>query len=246
MCVWLLCCRNIFVALFFGSVYFHMATGLQAPLYTNRLALLFFCTTFQMMTHQKAVPLMFQDRLQFYRERGSGSTAALPFWRSVTYLQIPAMFIDTLMFSVILWSMAELSGSFRFFWGSLFLTSVTGFVMAQLVAAVSSSAMTAASLYLIFIFWMISFSGFLVFIPEFSYWLRVWAPYTSYLRWCFQGLVLNEFDGNDSLPLGQIYINNLGFSSFSHEHCVSMLPVFLGIMCVLTVSALHFISFERR
>jgi hypothetical protein len=198
------------------------------------------------MTHQKAVPIMFHDRLLFYRERGARACSAFPFWVASSFLQLPVAFVDTLVFGGIVYSMAGLAGSFSFFWGTLFLTSLTGFQMSVLVAAMSPSAIAAISVLMVCLFWTFSFSGFLVFIPEFTYWLRCWAPYTSYARWAFQGLVLNEFIDNPSLPLGQLYIDNLGFDTYNHEHCVSIIPIFTVIMSVLAWLALHSLSFERR
>lgn len=239
-------CSHVVCALFFGSVYYQLSSGLSAPDYTNRMALLFFCTTYQIMTHQKTVPIMFNDRLLFYRERSAGACSAFPFWVSVSFLQLPIAFVDTLVFAGIIYSMAGLGGSFSFFWGVLYLTSVAGFQMATLVASVSPSPMAAISLFMVCLFWVFSFSGFLVFIPEFAYWLRCWAPYTSFVRWGFQGVVLNEFVNNDSLPLGQLYIDNLGFDTYNQEHCAGLIPLFIFIYSVLAWLALHCLSFERR
>lgn len=238
--------RHIVCALFFGSVYYQLSTGFETPDYTNRLALLFFCASYQIMTHQKTVPLMFTDRLLYYRERGAGASSAFPFWVSASYLQLLISFVDTLVFAGIVHSMTGLAGSFSYFWGVLYLTSITGAQMALFVAAASPSPMAAISLYLVCLFWVIAFSGFLVFLPEFAYWLRCWAPDLSYLRWGFQGLVLNELKDNSALPLGPIYIDSLGFGNYNQEHCVSLIPIFAIAMSILSCTALHFLNFERR
>ena len=73
-----------------------------------------------------------------------------------------------------------------------------------------------------------------------------WAPYGSFMRWSFQGLVLNEFQNNDDLPLGQDYIDNLGFNTFSKNYCAPIVFVFSLCFGVLLLGALRHINYEKR
>ena len=86
-----------------------------------------------------------------------------------------------------------------------------------------------------------------MYLPNFPDWLGDWAPYITWMRYAFQGMVMNEFQHNDDLPLYQNYLDNLGFDeNFSVKGCAAMLPLFLlfGAMCSLL--ALKFIDFEER
>lgn len=237
------------MGLFYGSIFYHLKNGTATDDYTNRLSLLFFCLMFIVLGHQQAIPALFEDRLVFYRERGARAYGALPYWFSSWFLQIPLIFVNVLVFSAIVYGMANLSncgGCYGFFFGTLFLCSVTGLFMAQVIASLAPSAQAAISLFPVALFFTVAFAGYIVYIPEFDKWLRVWAPYGSFMRWGFQALVLNELADNGDLPDGQSYIDNLGFESYSKNHCISIIPVFSIAFALVLLCTLKYINFEKR
>lgn len=241
--------RHLVMSMFYGSIFWKLEVGTNSTCYTNRLSLLFFCLMFMILGHQQAIPALFEDRLVFYRERGARAYGALPYWFSSWFLQLPLIFINTLVFSSIVYSMSDLNpreGGFSYFWGQMFLTSCTGLFMAQLIASLAPSAQAAISLFPVALFFVVAFAGYIVYIPEFSYWLRCWAPYGSFMRWGFQGLVLNEFSNNDALPLSQQYIDNLAFNTFNMDYCQPVIFVFTATFATMVLCTLKFINFEER
>jgi len=126
------------------------------------------------------------------------------------------------------------------------MTSMTGLFMAQLIAAMAPTSQAAISLFPVALFFSVAFAGYIVYIPQFDPWLRAWAPYGSFMRWGFQGLVLNEFAGNSGLPYSQEYINNLGFYSYSKEQCAPLIIIFSLIFSNLELVALKYVNFEER
>ena len=229
-----------------GSIYYHLNTGLAATDYTNRLALLFFVLFFGISIHMFSIPLMFDERQLYYRERAASAYGVFAYWLSNIYLHFPLILINTLMFCAEINNLVELNGSFPYFWGVTYLCSVTGLTLAQFIVSISPNAIAAISLFILALFIVIAFAGFILFIPQFEYWLRCWSQYISFLRWGFQGLVLNEFDNNSNLPLSQIYIDNLGFDTYSKEYCSSVIMVSALVFSCLTLVALKIVNFENR
>lgn len=77
-------------------------------------------------------------------------------------------------------------------------------------------------------------------------WLGSWAPYLSFVRYGYQGLVLNEFKDNSELPLGQEEIDSLGFDEFNKNVCVRILLLFTCVLSAVLLAALKWMNFERR
>merc|ERR1711918_229461 len=96
-----------------------------------------------------------------------------------------------------------------------------------------------------FLFFAAAFSGFVIHIPQFPLWLRVWAPYISFLRYPFQGLCLNEFTDNSNLPGGQYYISELGFNLLTINECGLIQWVFIVLLAVMSVASLKYIDYEE-
>lgn len=241
--------RHIIVGLFYGSLYFQLATGTEPADYTNRLGLFFFTIMFLTIGHQQSIPAILDDRLVFYRERGAKAYGAFSYWLSLLTVQVPLVLFNTFLYTVIVYFMVGLrnkSSSLGYYYYFIAATSTTGYFIANLMAAVSPSTQAALSYYPIVLFVAVSFAGFLVYIPRFPDWLGAWAPYISFMRYSFQGLTLNEFDGNSQLPDGSIYISELGFGSLSISTCAGVLFFWLTFYALMFLLALRFINFEQR
>ena len=72
------------------------------------------------------------------------------------------------------------------------------------------------------------YCGFFVFLPDFPDWEGSWIPNIVYMRYCYQGMVLNEFQNNNNLPKQHEYIHNMGFDTISIQGCIGILFLFLG------------------
>jgi ABC-type multidrug transport system ATPase subunit len=239
--------RHFVMSLFYGTIFYQLKGGTSSSCYTNRLSLIFFCLMFMVLGHQQAIPQLFEARLVFYRERGARAYGALPYWFSSWFLQVPLILLNVLVFSALVYSLCGLKdGGYGYFFIVLYMTSLTGLFMAQLIASMAPTAQSAISLFPVALFFSVAFAGYIVYIPQFDQWLRVWAPYGSFMRWAFQGLVLNEFDGNNDLPYENEYIDNLGFDTYTKEQCAPIIIIFTAIFCWFLLLALKFINFEER
>jgi ATP-binding cassette subfamily G (WHITE) protein 2 len=241
--------RHIIVGIFYGSLYFQLQTGTSPSDYTNRLGLFFFTIMFLVIGHQQSIPAIMDDRLIFYRERGSKAYGAFSYWLSLWAVQLPLVIINAFIYTLIVFFMVGLENgahTLSFFLYFIIVTSCTGYFIANLMAAISPSTQAALSFYPIVLFINVSFSGFLVYIPRFPSWLGSWAPYISFMRYAFQGMTLAEFQNNDNLPGGPTYISSLGFDSLTIDACGGVLFVWLVFFMLTFLAALKFFDFEQR
>lgn len=196
-----------------------------------------------------AIAELQQSRLVYYRERGSKLYDAFPYWISLWFLQLPLVFINVTTYASIVYNMSGLrnsAGSFIFFIVILFLTSMCGLFVCQLVASLAPSSATALSFFPVSLFFTVAFAGYIVYIPQFPSWLGDWGPYASFMRYSLEALVLNEFVDNDNLPFENSYIDSLGYNSLTKEDCVPILIMFVLLHAIAVFLSLKFINFEER
>jgi ABC-type multidrug transport system permease subunit len=213
------------------------------------MAVFFFGLLFMIMGHQQAMPALFEDRLMFYRERGAKAYGALPYWFSSFIFQIPMLVFNVLFFSILTYTMCGFTtaeGHFGAYYLINLLSSMTGLFVCQMLAAVSATGVQAVQLFPVALFSAVVFAGYIVYIPTFPDWLRVWAPYVSFVRYSFQALVLNEFSGNTDLENTEYWINELGFDTFTRDECWPVVLFFAFFFAGSTLAALKFVNFEER
>ena len=235
----------MFVALFYGSIFWKLGPD-EA---NERMAVFFFSLMFMIMGHQQAIPLLFEDRLMFYRERGAKAYGAIPYWFSSFIFQLPMIVVNVLLFAAITYDMCGFNtadGHFGVYYLVMLLVSITGLFLCQLLAALSISAQSAIQFFPVALFFSVSFAGYIVYIPSLPDWLRGWAPYVSFLRFAFQTLVLNEFVGNPDVNNGDYYIDAMGFGSFERDDCWPIVIIFTLFFAAATLGALRFINYEER
>jgi hypothetical protein len=124
------------------------------------------------------------------------------------------------------------AGYFFYYYLVVFAASCNGIFLCQMMSSISSSTQAALQFFPVMLFFSLAFSGllsilkivkysqfsflgFIIYLPDFPSWLGAWAPYASFLRYAFQGLVENEFKNNNNLPLNSVYLGDLGFNSVS-------------------------------
>jgi ABC-type multidrug transport system permease subunit len=242
--------RHVIVAVFYGTIYFHLATGTSQKAYTNRLCLFFFSSVFLLVGHQSTIPSLHQLRLVFYRERGSRAYGSFAYWLSNWIFEVPLIAINVTTFGVLLHILSGLrdtSQAWAIYLVVLFINSLIGLFVCHFVAAIASSTQAAVSIYPVFLFFSIAFAGFIIYLPDFPPWLGTWAPYLSFMRYSMQAMSLNEFRNNDeALPYSELYLDSLGYSSFTVSECVGYQSLFILVFGLLVLVAVEFVSFEVR
>jgi hypothetical protein len=82
--------------------------------------------------------------------------------------------------------------------------SLCGLYFCQLVSLLVPSPQISVSIFPAALFVIVAFAGFVVRLPYLPDFLSSWAPTLSFARWAFQGLVINEFQGNGKINYASI------------------------------------------
>lgn len=248
--------RNILVAVFHGSLY----TNLSPGAIQSRLSLLFFAIMFVMMANQSFIPNVTDDRLLFYRERGAGVYGTVPYWFSSSLAYIPQCALASITYCTVVYKMSGLNaaaGAFGYFCLVVTMCGLCGMYFCQLVSLASPNSQIAVSVFPAALFLVVAFAGFVVRLPSLPDWLGSWAPIISFARWGFQGLVINEFKGNEKIDYYEIiqmqipepyqaFIENFGFEGYSKYDSLPILAICLAILWLATIIPIKFVSFEKR
>lgn len=137
-------------------------------------------------------------------------------------------------------------GHYGYFFLLMLLTSVCCMFLALTAAALSKTTEIALSYFPLVHTFNMFYAGYVVAIPSMQDWQGKWLPYLTFVRFCFQGLVLNEFQDNEDLPASHQYINDLGFDFISREGCCAILLLFMGFYAVTLFLALKYVNLEER
>ena len=129
----------------------------------------------------------------------------------------------------------------------IFATNICGFYLAQLVSALAPSAAVAVTIFPTIVLFFLGFAGYVIYIPDFPTFLRVWGPWIGFCRYAFQGLTLNEFQNNPNLPYSEFWLTEvLGFNTLTMMQCGGIMIAFMLLIALLHLCALKCINFERR
>ena len=216
--------RHIVVALFYGSIYSNLGEDQKL----ERMSLCFFTLMFVVMGHQQNIPIVFEERLLFYRERGAKIYGNFSYWLTGGVSVVPLTIVMVAIFASAMYKMTGFRSewdAFLFFFFIASITSLNGLFYCQLLSVLSPSQQAAIALYPATLFFFISFTGYIIQIPALPEWLRGF-PDVSFLRWGFQSLVINEFQGNSMVfPDGnmgmttdqqyEMFVTGYGFEGYT-------------------------------
>lgn len=132
-----------------------------------------------------------------------------------------------------------------------------GLYFCQLVSLMAPNPQIAVSVFPAALFLVVVFAGFVVRLPSLPDWLGSWAPMASFARWAFQGLVINEFEGNANIDYYEIipsrvqdpyklFIENFGFEGYTKWDTLPILAICLAILWLGCYLPIRLISFEKR
>lgn len=132
-----------------------------------------------------------------------------------------------------------------------------GLYFCQIVSLMAPNPQIAVSVFPAALFLVVVFAGFVVRLPSLPDWLGSWAPMASFARWAFQGLVINEFEGNagidyyEIIPAGmpdpyKLFIENFGFQGYTKWDTLPILAICLAVLWLGSYLPIRLISFEKR
>ncbi|XP_075096992.1 pleiotropic drug resistance protein 1-like [Nicotiana tabacum] len=178
------------------------------------------------------LPVVAIERTVFYRERAAGMYSAFPYAFGQVFIEMPYVFVQAVLYGVIVYAMIGFEWTVtKFFW-YLFITYFTllYFTFYGLMSVAVTPNQHIAQIVALFFFAMWNlFSGFIIPRPRMAIWWR-WYYWGCPVSWTLYGLVVSQFGDlqnkiTDNETVEQFLRRYFGFK---HD--------FLGVVAVVTVA----------
>jgi ATP-binding cassette subfamily G (WHITE) protein 2 (SNQ2) len=186
----------------------------------NICNILFAYVMYIMMANMQAVPVLISKNLIFKREVSSFAYAVSPYWLAHTVTVIPIQIAGVILFILISYFSVQFpitADYFIYFFFIIFLGSMTTYYYAMFLAAWTGSEVLSFGGFTFFFFVFCAFSGFAIYIkdmPDIWY----WAPYADYVRWSFQGLLVNQWADYDDDTAPETVLQMYGFTDYNKNN----------------------------
>ncbi|XP_024523228.1 ABC transporter G family member 35 [Selaginella moellendorffii] len=201
------CVRFLFTimsALLFGSIFWNVGPkrSRQQDLF-NVAGAMYGATMFLGVNNCSTVqPVVATERTVFYRERAAGMYSALPYALAQVLIEIPYIFLQTIFYAGITYSMINFEWSaakFMWYFFVMFFTfmyfTYYGMMAVSITPNHQVAAIMASSFYSLFNL----FSGFMIPKPRIPKWW-IWYYWICPVAWTVYGLIASQY-GDDLTPL---------------------------------------------
>jgi ABC-type multidrug transport system ATPase subunit/ABC-type multidrug transport system permease subunit len=245
------CILSTFFGCIIGAIYNNISND-QASIY-NREGLLFIIVLNQAFNNAIGVATTFpKEKIIVNRERSAGAYDTLSYFFAKFLAEMPINVIPGIVFGTLIYWIVGLNPvRYGYFLLILLLLVVTAIALGLAVSAASPSADFASGIIVPIVIIPLIFGGFYINLDSLPI-VANWVPYASFLRWAFQALIINEFQGetfscsggatSQCLQTGAEVINSLAFNKQDLRQSV------LGLGCCLVIfllSAVVFLELNR-
>nr|XP_009773762.1 PREDICTED: pleiotropic drug resistance protein 1-like [Nicotiana sylvestris] len=225
---------TVFVALAIGTMFWDLGTkvGKSQDVF-NAMGSMYAAVFFLGFQNTASVlPVVAIERTVFYRERAAGMYSAFPYAFGQVFIEMPYVFVQAVLYGVIVYAMIGFEWTVtKFFW-YLFITYFTllYFTFYGLMSVAVTPNQHIAQIVALFFFAMWNlFSGFIIPRPRMAIWWR-WYYWGCPVSWTLYGLVVSQFGDlqnkiTDNETVEQFLRRYFGFK---HD--------FLGVVAVVTVA----------
>ncbi|BFG42849.1 hypothetical protein CerSpe_291230 [Prunus speciosa] len=243
------------IALMFGTMFWNLGskTTKQRDLF-NAIGSMYAAVLFLGIKNSTTVqPVVDVERTVFYRERAAGMYSALAYAFAQVTIEIPYVFAQAVIYSVIVYAMIGFEWTLaKFLWYLFFMYftflyftyyGMMGVALTpnQHVAAISASAFYAI--------WNV-FSGFVIPRTRIPIWWR-WYYWACPMAWTLYGLATSQFgDIQDKLETGETveeFMRN--YFGFKQEFIGVVAAVVVGftlLFAVIFALSIKMLNFQRR
>ncbi|KAI4337356.1 hypothetical protein L6164_015784 [Bauhinia variegata] len=221
------------IALMFGTIFWGLGSKRKnSQDIFNALGSMYAAVLFIGAQNSGSVlPIVAIERTVFYREKAAGMYSALPYAFGQVAIEIPHIFIQTLIYGVIVYAMIGFDWTLsKFFWYLFFMYftllyfTFFGMMAVGITPDHNIAAIVSYSFYLI---WNL-FSGFVVPRTRMPVWWR-WYFWICPVSWTIYGMVSSQFgDIKDKLETGEI-VEEFIRDYFGYRHD------FIGIVAIIIV-----------
>ncbi|MQM00815.1 hypothetical protein Taro_033553 [Colocasia esculenta] len=222
------------IALIFGTIFWKLGKKTQnsGDLF-NAMGSMYAAVLFiGIQNGQTVQPIVDVERTVFYREKAAGMYSALPYAYAQVLIEVPHIFLQTLIYGLLVYSMIGFEWkAAKFLWYMFFMFftflyfTYYGMMAVAMTPNSDIASIVAAAFYAI---WNI-FAGFIIPRPKIPIWWR-WYYWACPVSWTLYGLVASQFGDYDTRMDDGVTVKEFLRSWFGFKH--DFLPV-VGVMVVV-------------
>ncbi|KAI3454014.1 hypothetical protein Pfo_010677 [Paulownia fortunei] len=229
-----------FIALIFGTMFWDLGSkwNTQQDLF-NAMGSMYAAINFLGFQYSSTVqPVVDIERTVFYRERAAGMYSALPYAFSQFLIEIPYVFIQSIVYGLIVYSMMGFDwNAEKFFWFIYFLFfSLLYFVLYGMMTVAVTPNHNVATIISSFFYaiWNL-FSGFIVPRPRIPVWWR-WYYWVTPVAYTLYGFIVSQFgEIQDQMESGETVEEFLrNYFGFRHDMLGVVAAILLGFVVLFT------------
>ncbi|XP_077211849.1 ABC transporter G family member 31-like isoform X1 [Tasmannia lanceolata] len=251
---------TVIISLMFGSICWKFGSKRETEQdIFNAMGSMYAAILFIGITNATAVqPVVSIERLVSYRERAAGMYSALPFAFALVAIEFPYVFVQTLIYGPVFYSMASFEWRLvKFIWYIFFMYSTLLYFtfFGMMVSAVTPShniaPIIAAPFYTL---WNL-FSGFMITHKWIPVWWR-WYYWANPVAWSLYGLLASQFgdvdkpmklaDGVHSESVRHFLERHFGFRHDLLGVVGFMVASFCVMFAVIFAFAIKYLNFQKR
>ena len=197
--------KNVIVGALAGVIFYQQGS-LSSPVWNvqtnfpesagyNVVSILYFAILYAITGNLQAIPMLFEQKLLFLRERAAGAYTTFPYWLSNVIVNMPLIIGTHVLFTNMTYWLVGLPTdvlTLSYMFVVTLLVNLISFFFSQLLAAKCSSSQVALAFFPILFMFLSNFAGFTILLENVqTFWC--WAPYVSFPRWAYEGLVYTTF-----------------------------------------------------
>nr|AQX44140.1 hypothetical protein [Apostasia odorata] len=244
------------IALIFGTIFWNLGKkiGTQQDLF-NSLGSMYAAVLFiGIQNGQTVQPIVDVERTVFYREKAAGMYSALPYAFAQVLIEVPHIFLQTLIYGVIVYSCISFDWTaVKFFWYLFFMFmtfmyfTFYGMMAVAMTPNSDIAAIVSSAFYAI---WNV-FAGYLIPRPRIPVWWR-WYSWACPVAWTLYGLVASQFGDYQSTIEGedetvQQYLKR--YFGFRHDFLGAIAGAMVGftlLFAFVFAFSIKVFNFQRR
>ncbi|KAF2301529.1 hypothetical protein GH714_025541 [Hevea brasiliensis] len=243
------------IALMFGTMFWDLGskTTKRQDLF-NAMGSMYAAIVFLGIQNASSVqPVVAVERSVFYRERAAGMYSALPYAFAQVLIELPYIFVQSVVYGLIVYAMIGFEWSAaKFFWYLFFmyftLLYYTFYGMMS-VAATPNQHVASIVSSAFYSLWNL-FSGFIIPRPRIPVWWR-WYAWACPVAYTLYGLISSQFgDVKDRLESGERVEDFLrSYFGFKHELLGAVAAAVVGfaaLFAFIFAICIKFFNYQRR
>ncbi|XVE88989.1 hypothetical protein DITRI_Ditri19aG0114000 [Diplodiscus trichospermus] len=246
------------IALIFGTLFWDLGSKTKKKQdLANAMGSMYAAVLFLGIQNCSSVmPVVAIERTVFYRERVAGMYSAMPYAIGQILIEIPYIFIQSIVYGIIVYAMIGFEWTAaKFFWYLFFMNfTLLYFTFFGMMAVAVTPNYHIASIVSIafYAIWNV-FSGFIIPRPSIPIWWR-WYYWICPVSWTLYGLVLSQFgdiqdileDGENGETVKQFLRNYFGFRQDFQGIVATAILAFTVLFGAIFIVSIKVFNFQRR